>query len=239
MLTAFKPKDGALGNRELAERTGMPAATVSRLAHTLVQLGYLRYDARHETYDLGGSTLALGHLALARLDLRRVAIEPMQQLAQQSNANVGLGMQERLSMLYAETCEGPGPVGLRLFPGTRIPIATSAMGRPYLAGLAEPARETLLAELAAQHGRDWPQLRRGIDQAAREIAELGFCCSLGDWQADIHGVAVPLVEPGGARVHAFNLGGPAYLLPAKAMRTQHGPRLLAMRDAIRRRLLGA
>lgn len=236
LLAAFKVKDAPLGNRDLAERTGMPAATVSRLTHTLTQLGYLRFDPRHETYDLGGSTVALGHLALARLDVRRAAAETMQQLAAQSNANVGLGMRDRLAMLYAETCEGAGPVGLRLHAGSRIPMATSAMGRAYLAGLPEAERASLLGELSALHGADWPALQHGIAAAVREVARHGFCCSLGDWQSDIHGVAAPLVEPGTGRVHAINLGGPAYLLPAKAMREQHGPRLVAARDRILQRL---
>lgn len=236
LLAAFKAKDAPLGNRELAERTGMPAATVSRLTHTLTQLGYLHFDSRHETYDLGGSTVALGHLALARLDVRRAAAEPMQQLAAQSNANVGLGMRDRLAMLYAETCDGPGPVGLRLHAGSRIPMATSAMGRAYLAGLPQGERASVLDELATAHGAEWPTLQRGIAAALREVARYGFCCSLGEWQTDIHGVAAPLVEPATGRVFAINLGGPAYLLPAKSVRDLHGPRLVAARDTILQRL---
>ncbi len=110
------------------------------------------------------------------------------------------------------------------------------MGRAYVAGLPGEAREALLTELAAHHASDWPRLRRGIALAAREVAVHGFCCSLGDWQDDIHGVATPLVEPATGRVFALNLGGPAYMLPAKAMRAEHGPRLVAMRDEILARL---
>jgi DNA-binding IclR family transcriptional regulator len=236
VLAAFKAKDAPLGNRELAERTGMPSATVSRLTHTLTQLGYLHFDPRHETYDLGGSSVALGHMALARLSVRRVALGPMQRLAQQANANVGLGVRERLSMLYAETCEGAGPVGLRLHAGSRIPMATSAMGRAWLAALGPADRDAVLAELAPQHGGDWPAVLRGIEQARRDVARQGFCCSLGEWQQDIHGAAVPLVEPASGRIYAINLGGPAYMLPRKAMLEQHGPRLVAVRNEILGRL---
>ena len=34
-----------LGNREIADRTGLPKATISRLTYTLVLLGYLSRDA--------------------------------------------------------------------------------------------------------------------------------------------------------------------------------------------------
>lgn len=232
ILTAFRIKDGPLGNRELAERTGVPAATVSRLTHTLTRLGYLSFDPWRETYDLGGSALALGHLALARLNIRRIAQPLMQQLADASNANVGLGVRDRLTMLYAETCEGSGPVGLRLQAGSRIPIGTTAMGRAYLCSLGELARKEVLQELQAQSGTAWPEVQRGIEKAAREIQRHGFCTSVGEWQKDIHGVAVPLVEPATGNTYAINLGGPAYMLKEADLMKEHGPRLLATRDAI-------
>lgn len=239
VLSSFKAKDAALGNKELAQRTGFPAATVSRLTHTLTKLGFLRFDARSETYDLGGSTLALGHTALARISLRRVALPLMKELAHRANANVGLGVLDRSMMLYAETCEGSGLIGLRLYPGSRISIATSAMGRAYLAALPEAQREDLLKELAPQYGSEWATVRHGVDNAIREIAQQGFCLSLGEWQKEIHGVGVPLVDPIRETVYALNLGGPAYILSEKFMREQCGPWLLDVRNQINRMLIAA
>ena len=232
VLSACKAKDPTLGNKELAERTGIPAATISRLTHTLTKMGYLHFDARTETYDLGGSALTLGHTALARISLRRVALPLMQELAQRANANVGLGIRDRSMMLYAETCEGSGLIGLRLFPGSRISMATSAMGRAYISALGNDEREELLKELAPQYGSEWPTIRHGIDQAMREVAQQGFCLSLRDWQKEIHGVAVPLVDPVRGTVYALNLGGPAYLLSEAFMRNECGPWLREVRDKI-------
>lgn len=236
VLGAYKAKDAPLGNSELAERTGIPAATVSRITHTLTKLGYLSFDEKRETYDIGGSTLALGHMALARINLRRVAVPLMQQLADRANANVGLGMRDRRMMLYVETCEGSGLVGLRLYPGSRIPIASSAMGRAYLSAMPEAQREALLEELAPQFGDEWPTVRRGVDKAVRDIARQGFCTSLGEWQKDIHGVAVPLVDPARNTVYAINLGGPAYMLRERDILEEHGPMLLDIRNQIARTL---
>ena len=44
LLRAFKPGETMLGNRDFVERTGLPKATVNRLAYTLTVLGYLRLD---------------------------------------------------------------------------------------------------------------------------------------------------------------------------------------------------
>ncbi|MDH3232081.1 MAG: helix-turn-helix domain-containing protein, partial [Alphaproteobacteria bacterium] len=40
VLRAFQ-EGGPLGNQEIARRTGLPKPTVSRLTHTLKQLGYI------------------------------------------------------------------------------------------------------------------------------------------------------------------------------------------------------
>lgn len=239
VLSAYKANDAALGNSELAERTGMPAATVSRITHTLTKLGYLRFDEQRETYDLGGSSLALGHTALARISLRGVAVPLMQQLAQRANANVGLGMRDRKMMLYVETCEGSGPVGLRLHSGSRIPIASSAMGRAYLSAMPEVEREELMRELAPEFGSGWDTVRRGSDKAMRDISRMGFCTSLGEWQKDIHGVAVPLVDPVKNVIYAINLGGPAYMLSERDILEEYGPMLLDIRNQIARTLAPA
>lgn len=60
LLGAFTPQDGWLGNRELAQRTGLPASTVARQAQSLVALRYLRHEPVERKYRLAAAVLALG-----------------------------------------------------------------------------------------------------------------------------------------------------------------------------------
>lgn len=232
VLNAFRPKDGPLGNRDLAERTGVPTATISRITHTLTKLGYLNFDARRETYDLGGSTLALGYVAQARLNIRNIARPLMKELAAEVNMSIGLGIADRTMMMYIETAEGSGLLGLRLFPGLRIPMATSSMGRAYLAGLPVVERAALMEELRPQFGTEWSTVSRGIDRAIEQIARDGFCTAIGEWQQDIFGVAVPLVLPDDQGVYTLNLGGPVSMVDKKVLHDDLGPRMLAIATKI-------
>lgn len=59
LLRAFGPGATRPGNGELAERTGLPKATVSRLTRTLVEAGYLEHDAARRAYRLGLPVLSL------------------------------------------------------------------------------------------------------------------------------------------------------------------------------------
>ncbi len=52
ILRCFLPGERTLGNRDFVERTGLSKATVSRLAFTLTELGYLRHDVEARKYRL-------------------------------------------------------------------------------------------------------------------------------------------------------------------------------------------
>jgi DNA-binding IclR family transcriptional regulator len=232
ILEAFRPGEGPLGNAELAERTGLTKPTVSRLAYTLVQAGYLSFNTERLEYELGGAALALGAVAFSYRNLRNVARPLMRAFAAKGAFNIGLGTRDRHLMIYTDACEGKGLVALRLYAGSRMPILTSAMGRAYLAGSLPEEREAILQELRPQYGAEWPAVLKGVQTALRDVANRGFCLSVGDWQKDIHGLAAPIRSATDGRVFAINLGGPAYLLPVAEMTDVLGPRLVRVAKEI-------
>jgi DNA-binding IclR family transcriptional regulator len=228
VLRAFRPGDGTLGNQEIAERTGLPKPTVSRLTYTLTRLGHLVYLGRIGKYQLGAPVLSLGYALLANTDVRRVARPLMQELADYANASISLGTRDRLDMVYVEHCRGSAMVTLRLDIGSHIPLATTAMGRAFLAALPDSERIYLMEAIRARVGSDWPRLRDGIEASLEEVRQRGFCLSVGDWQSDVHGVAVPFVTVDGSTVMAFNCGGPSFLLDHGRMESDLGPRLVEL-----------
>src|SRR5919198_4114338 len=91
ILRAFAPNETLLGNQEIAQRTGLPKPTVSRLTHTLTKLGYLSYAPRLGKYQLGTPVLALGYAVLANLGVRNLARPLMQEIADFSRGSVAVG----------------------------------------------------------------------------------------------------------------------------------------------------
>ncbi|MGB3506978.1 MAG: helix-turn-helix domain-containing protein, partial [Xanthobacteraceae bacterium] len=73
VLRAFHPKDGLLGNQEIAARTNLPKPTVSRLTYTLTKLGYLTQVPRFEKYQLTPAAMSLGYAALANLGVQHLS----------------------------------------------------------------------------------------------------------------------------------------------------------------------
>ncbi len=61
ILRAFRQGSDLLANSDLAERTGVSRATVSRLTQALVGAGMLQLDTARRAYRLAPAVLSLAH----------------------------------------------------------------------------------------------------------------------------------------------------------------------------------
>jgi len=238
VLRAFQPNDGLLGNQEIASRTNLPKPTVSRLTYTLTKLGYLTPVPRFEKYQLAPAAMALGYAALANLGVRHLSEPFREELMRETGGAVAVGGRDRLSMIYFGQSRGM-TVGVQLDVGSRIPIATTAMGRAYLWALPEEERSILLRDLREHYGSRWGRMREGIERAGEIVAKRGFAISAGDWHDDIHAVGVALKLNDGTGPYAFNCGAPAFRFTEERLRDDIGPRLVAMVRTIEAALGGA
>lgn len=172
LLRAFRPGETLLGNRDFVERTGLPKATVNRLAYTLTTLGYLRFDEPAGKYALDTGVLLLGFTLLAGADMLELALARphMRALAREIGAAVSLGCRDGLDMIYLETIRSETALTLGLAPGSRLSMLTSSMGRAYLAVQELAAREALFEELGRNEGTEKVDAARlAIEDYARGL----------------------------------------------------------------------
>jgi DNA-binding IclR family transcriptional regulator len=239
VLRAFHPNDGLLGNQELAARTNLPKPTISRLTYTLTKLGYLTPVPRFEKYQLAPSAMALGYAALANLGIRHLSEPFREEVMRATGGAVAVGGRDRQSMIYFGQSRGSETVGVQLDVGSRVPIATSAMGRAYFWALGEDERAALLRDLREHYGSRWPKLRDGLERSGETVAKYGFALSVGDWHDDIGAAGVALKLNDGTGPYAFNCGAPAFRFTEERLMTDIGPRLVTMVRKIEAALGGA
>ena len=236
ILRCFSRKDRELGNMEIAARTGLPRATVSRLTFTLMQTGYLAYSPGTGRYSLSVGVLGFSNAYLGTLDVRNVARPLMQELADGLPATVSLGAPDPSShhMVFLEICQGVGQMfRISMDVGSRVPHGWTAMGRAYLAALPPREREARLAFYRKVTPRvEWPEIRAGIERAVRDYERHGFCLSVGDWNKDVWAVGAPMVSREGGRILAFNCSGPIFEINRQRIIQDVGPRLIALRDRV-------
>ncbi len=228
VLRCFGAGDRWLGNMEMAERTGLPKPTISRLTRTLTKLGYLQYDEVLKKYGLGGGVTSLGLVALSQMDVRRIARPLMQALAERTHACVNLAMNDHHAMVYVDRYSSASSYTVQVDVGSRLPIGNTSVGRAFLCGLPDGRRAELLNDLRTENAADWPRLRKGIERAMRDYVEHGYCSSLGEWRPEVHAIAVPLRRGEGFPPIVFSCSGPAFELTVEAVQRDVGPRLVAL-----------
>ena len=225
ILRCFKAADPVLTNQEIAERTNLPRPTISRLTHTLKELGYLHCSPRTGAYSLGPGVLALGYAAIAGLEIRERARPFMEELADHANATVALGARDRLAVVYLEVRRGEQAFTLSRNVGSRLPLGTTSMGRAILAALPEGERNYVLRALKESEPETYRKVEKGVRQAVQDLRTRGFCVSFGDWLPDVNAVAAPIASLDGERLYSLNIGGPSFLVPKELLLEELGPRL--------------
>lgn len=228
LLDAFADAPAGLSNKQLAERTGLSKASISRLSTLLLARGLLLFDAGTRRYRLGSTALTLGYPLLASLGVRRLARLPMGQLAEELGGAVSLAMRKHHQMVYVETCRWHQPSTFRPDVGATLPLLASAVGRAWLASAAPGERAEALAALRAHAPAQLAAWAPALAQAGRDFAQRGLCFSPGHFQSGVHAVAVPLdVRLGGERL-VLNCGLPARRLAPGELAGRVAPRLLAL-----------
>lgn len=219
ILRAFSPSDRALGNRELARRTGMPPSTVARMTFTLTRMGFLQQLQPEESYCLGPAVMALGYTARARLSFLPSAEVLMQDLADEIGALVALAMRDGDAAMLTRCWRPRNTPAVWLTEGHRLPLKRSSPGRAILA-----ARKSAPEDPAS--------VRR--DRAT--LQSRGFLTSIGLWNPDINACAVPFWPDSSQEPAAFLCGARAEVLSEKNLETTTGPLLLARVRELERNL---
>ena len=111
--------------------------------------------------------MALGYAALANLGVRHLSEAYREEVMRETGGAVAVGGRDRLSMIYFGQSRNGLTLGVQLDVGSRIPIATTAMGRAYIWALPDDERAALLRELREHYGSRWPRMRDGIERVRR------------------------------------------------------------------------
>ncbi len=133
LIDVLAAKEGTATLKEISEKTGLHPSTTHRILNDLV-LG--RYVDRPESghYRLGMRLLELGNYVKARLNVRDVAIEPMQELHQLTQQPVNLSVRQGDEIVYIERAysERSGMQVVRAIGG-RAPLHLTSVGKLFLA----------------------------------------------------------------------------------------------------------
>lgn len=229
ILKAFRPGADVLGNSEIAEKTGIAKATVSRLTQTLVTAGLLVHDPRARAYRLGAAVLSLALAVRLGNPVLQVALPMMRSASDRLRVNVGLATADHDEMVYLDSVRYNRKSALRtVVSGQRVPIELTSLGRAYLSAVSEEQRRLFLQRLQARKPAKFALLEQQIAEAMDCVKRTDYCAAA--WQLEVVALSTPLVIPG-LPVYVVNMSlSTQEPLPKVAERL--GGHLLALRASI-------
>lgn len=193
LLAAFEQHQ-QLSHQQLCQMTNLPKATITRLIHTLMTLGFLRVT-EHGQYQLGSSAVRLSATAWSRHDMVAAAEPLLRQFASSNEVSVNLATEVEGEMRYHACCRSPARLSVNLQVGSAVPVALTAIGRAFYAA-SSPARQASIRNNLQEHlsTEDYNHAQSALSDAAEHYRLHGYTVSDGDFSTDILAVAVGVYD---------------------------------------------
>lgn len=183
--------DHELGVSDIARSLGVAKSTAHRLLQTLASRGFVE-QTRTGQYRLGIHVYELGALALARNELRHVALPVLRQVAAATGLTVNLSVHDGPDTVFVERIENSDGVRILGHVGYRLPAHTTSSGKAIAAFNPE-------ADLARRRAGFPPRVSHTVrteadwDRCLERVRRAGYAVSHSESFDGASSVAVPVV----------------------------------------------
>lgn len=204
-LSAFTPDRRDMTLSDIARVLNLSRSAAFRSVYTLAQMGYLLHDEDRKTYSLGPAVMRLGFGYPATRELVEVALPELARLRNETDWSTHLGVRDGALVLYMLRVPSRLGLGSIVHVGSRLPAASTTMGRVLLADLDEETIVALYRDRAALGGgrnRD-PGMSDLLAQWRRD-RQSELVTQIGSFEAGITSVAAPLRDMSGKVIAAIN-----------------------------------
>jgi DNA-binding IclR family transcriptional regulator len=236
ILNLFDSQVEELGTTDIARSLDLHKSTVASLVYTLEANGYLTQNLKTRKYRLGFKLAELVSAMLNHFKVRQVAYPFLQELHQEFNETINLGVLDGGSVVYIERMQSTRPLGMRSEIGRRTLAHSTALGKAMLACLS-PTELTAFINcygLPALTPHTLTEPRRLLEDLEK-TRQLGY--ALDDEENEIGGrcTAGPIFDLNGRVIAAVSISLPAARLPVADF-SVYGSRIRETARAISRAL---
>jgi DNA-binding IclR family transcriptional regulator len=201
LLDALAHEGDAVSLKFVSEQTGLHPSTAHRILNDLAVGGMVERSGPG-AYRLGLRLLELGNMVRARLDVRELAVRPMQDLHRLTGHTVSLFIRQDDDALCIErTVTERNGVQVTRVMGLRAPLVSSAAGKILL--LHETG--TVLNALTSGPGVRADQLHNELTH----IRQAGFAQDGDNQDPSLQLVAAPIWDDQGRVAASLALNAPA------------------------------
>lgn len=211
ILEALSEVPDGMGVTEICRVLGFSKGTVHRILTELVLSGYVLKNEDSRRYRLSLRILRLSNQILESLELRRLARQEMQTLADLTKETIHLVWLELYDGIYIDKIETPHSIGLLSKIGVRIYLHCTAAGKAVLAFLDDEERKRILWHVGLP--KRTPATITTPENLAVEINRIRHNCFALDNEENKEGVVcigAPILQANGKPVAAISVSGPSF-----------------------------
>jgi len=184
---------------ELAETTGLPKSTTSRLLGALERQGLVQRVGERGRLRPGPVLLRFAQRDVPEANLVELSAPALRRLAEESGETINLGVPAPLGVEHLAQQDSRHFVGGTNWVGRRVPHHSTANGKVFLAYGAAPVPEGFdLRELEGVRAR-------------------GYATAVDELEQGLSALAAPVRGPGGHVVAALSISGPTHRLTTERM----------------------
>ena len=210
ILRLFGPDQPQLTQSRIAEALGLPLPTVHRLCTILVAEGFLSRPRGERQLQLGDQIARLAGAAPPGPGTPGAVRAALRSAAAATGESANLATFVHGEVVYLDSVAGTHLLGPRAEAGLRVPAHCTALGKSFLAQLADAEALRILGKgpyprrTAATH-TSWASLRTDL----AEIRRTGLAVSVEEYEIGLVSLAIALPATPDGRQYAINVSLPS------------------------------
>lgn len=209
ILDCFTVERPELGITEISEQLGLYKSNVHNIVDTFVKAGYLEQNPENEKYRLGLKLLELGNVISSNMNIRRLMLPYMQELADYANETIYLGMPSETEVVYLDSAVPKNRMAQRTMLGVKAPLYCTGIGKAMLAFLPNETTEAVLAKGLKPYTDRTIADTDALLAELREIRARGYAIDQMEHEYGIKCVGMPILNAKKQVVAGMSVSGPS------------------------------
>jgi DNA-binding IclR family transcriptional regulator len=200
------------GVSDLAVELGVHKSTAFRLLGALENHGMVEQTEERGKYQLGFGLVRLAGAVSSRMDLTRLVRPVLAQLATDVGETVNLAVLREHYVVNLDQALGPASVTTHNWVGELTPLHATSSGKVLLAHVDPEQQHQLLTAAGGRvmfNGRTITD-PDALDREIGKVLEQGYAVAIGEYEAGLNAIAVPVRGPDGSVLAALSASGPSY-----------------------------
>lgn len=222
ILDVMAKQQSSLTPSEINQHLNWPKQTVHRLCKSMVEEGFLHYDASGKRLLPSASLRTLANGLLASDWHASARHQILEKLSSKVKETVNFVIPEQPGMIYRDRVQTNWAFQIHLPVGTHVPFYCTASGKTYLASLTPKNRRTMVESLHLKNLTI--NTVDSIEPLMQELAlvqKQGFALDNEEFYEGMIAIAAPVLDPKGRYHGAVAMHGPTVRLDINTLKNNY------------------